>query len=186
MIPWLLSEYGIDACARVVDIGSGSGHILVPLAEAGWKNLVAVDIGDMHFPLFRDTYGFETVLWDANQTGLALPDASVEAITCFHLIEHLERGDQLLAEAYRVLAPGGSMFLATPDWNKCVYTFFDDPTHVRPYTKKSIARLLRMFGFDPTVHSWNTRYGLGRLKLYRWWHANRFRLRSPCKEGPIS
>ncbi|MFT7572241.1 MAG: 2-polyprenyl-3-methyl-5-hydroxy-6-metoxy-1,4-benzoquinol methylase [Paracoccaceae bacterium] len=169
MIPWLLKQHGVDLDARIADFGSGSGHILIPMADAGWKNLVAVDIHELQFQLFRETYGSEAVLWDANEPGLDLADASVQAITCFHLIEHLKNGDHLLAEAFRILKPGGTLFLATPDWNKCVRTFYNDPTHIRPYTKNSIARLLRMYGFDPSVYSWNSRYGLGRLKLYRWW-----------------
>lgn len=169
MIPWLLDRHGIPRAARIVDIGAGSGHIIIPLHEAGWTDLVAVDIDDRNFALFRDRYGVETVPWDATDGPLALPDASAQAVTCFHVIEHLPRPDNLLVEAWRVLAPGGTLFIATPDWRKCVLTFFDDPTHLRPYTKTSIRRILRQYGFEMTTHSWNTRFGLGRLKLYRWW-----------------
>ncbi len=45
------------------------------------------------------------------------PDASVDALYTSHMIEHLDRGEvrAFLAEARRVLAPGGVIRIAVPD-----------------------------------------------------------------------
>ena len=36
----------------------------------------------------------------------------------------------------------------TPNWSSQKVSFYDDPTHVRPYTKRTLDRVLRMTGFD--------------------------------------
>ena len=63
-------------------------------------------------------------------------DASFGAVLSFQVIEHLDRPDAYLAEASRVLAPGGVLLLATPDratrlyswqqpWNRFHVTEYD-------------------------------------------------------------
>jgi 2-polyprenyl-3-methyl-5-hydroxy-6-metoxy-1,4-benzoquinol methylase len=168
MIPWLFSLNKVQKGGSVVDIGAGQGHCLIPLHRNGWTNLVAVDVDDYNFELFQSKYGINSFRCDFNSQPLKLEDGSVDAVVCFHLIEHLSKPDNLLIEAHRVLKKGGKLFLVTPDWRKQYKTFWRDPTHIRPYDKESIARLLRIHNFSPTVHSWGSAYGLGRLQAYRW------------------
>ncbi|MHA1569000.1 MAG: class I SAM-dependent methyltransferase [Alphaproteobacteria bacterium] len=169
MIPWLLRHHGVDSSETVVDIGAGQGHALIPLREEGWRDLVAVDRDDWNFELFRAQYDIRTLRCDIASEKLALKDASAGAVVCMHVIEHLATPDMLLSEAWRVLKPGKHLFLVTPDWNKSVRTFWDDPTHRHPYSRRALARVLRMHGFDATVHGWNACYGMGRLQAYRLW-----------------
>lgn len=88
---------------------------------------VAVDLGCGHggdllvriAPRIREGIGFDLSVQDerpapnvrlergAADGALALPDGSVDLVTCIAVIEHVERPDSLLAEAHRVLRPGG-------------------------------------------------------------------------------
>lgn len=167
MIPWLMAENGVSKDDVVVDTGAGQGHCLLPLRRSGWKRLIAVDIDDYNFAFFGSR-GISTVRCDMGSEPLGLADSVANAVICFHLIEHLTSPDNLLTECRRVLKDGGVLFLVTPDWRKQYKTFWRDPTHLRPYDKESLARLLRMYKFEPTVFSWNARFGLGRLRAYRW------------------
>jgi SAM-dependent methyltransferase len=168
MLPWLLGSHGIDRGATVLDIGAGHGHCLIPLHGAGWTRLVAVDVDARNFAAFRERFSIDGLRCDAASEPLPVPDATASAILCFHLIEHLPSPANLLAECSRVLRQGGKLFLVTPDWRKQYRTFWRDPTHLRPYDKESIARLLRMYGLQPQLHSWGSRFGLGHLGAYRW------------------
>lgn len=62
-----------------------------------------------------------------------------------HVIEHLQIPEvkKAVAEIRRVLKPGGQVLVVTPI-NSCI--FWDDPTHVRPYTKWAL-RTLFSVGF---------------------------------------
>ncbi len=169
MMPWLLRRHGVGPAETVVDLGAGQGHGLIPLYQAGWRDLVAVDREELNFPLFRTRYGMRTLRCDIAAENLALDDASADAVLCIHVIEHLAAPAALLTEAWRVLRPGRCLFVVTPDWKKTMRTFWDDPTHLHPYSRESLARALRMHGFQPTLHGWNARYGMGRLGAYRLW-----------------
>jgi 2-polyprenyl-3-methyl-5-hydroxy-6-metoxy-1,4-benzoquinol methylase len=168
MIPWLMRVNGIGHDAVVMDIGAGQGHGLLPLKEGGWTHLMAVDIDDYNFDLFRNQFGFQTLKCDISCERIGCGDAIVDAVMCFHLIEHLPKPDHLIQEVRRVLKPCGLFFLVTPDWRKQFKTFWRDPTHIRPFDKRSLERLFRMHGFDPRVQSWNARFGVGRFQAYRW------------------
>ncbi len=82
---------------------------------------------------------------------LPWPDRSVDAITCMHVIEHLDDLQNLLSETARLLKPGGRVYFETPHpktvdlpsaKGKFTLNFFDDPTHVR---------VISMTEFSPQV-----------------------------------
>jgi ubiquinone/menaquinone biosynthesis C-methylase UbiE len=167
MVPRLCDQHGVGKSDRIVDIGAGQGHCLLPLHENGWQRLIAVDIDDFNFPLFRERPGISTLRCDIESMPLEIEDNSVGAVFCLHLIEHLSNPGNLLREAHRVLESNGRLFLVTPDWRKQYRTFWRDPTHLHPYDKESIDRLLRIHRFRPQVMSWGTAFGLGRIGAYR-------------------
>lgn len=45
---------------------------------------------------------------------LTLPDNSVDAMLCINLLEHVEEPQQAVREAYRVLKPGGYLYIEVP------------------------------------------------------------------------
>lgn len=71
-------------------------------------------------------------------------DASFDVVFASNLLEHLERdvATRLLAEARRVLRPGGRLILMQPNFALQPGRYFDDFTHVAIYTDKSLADYL--------------------------------------------
>jgi predicted SAM-dependent methyltransferase len=59
-----------------------------------------------------------------------LPDSSIHYIASEHVIEHLsyEDGKVMLAESFRVLAPGGKVRVATPNLLRFIELFQKDPS----------------------------------------------------------
>ena len=151
----------------MLDIGAGQGHGLIPLAAGGWTRLIAADRDPYNLEHFERELGFQTLVCDVERDPLDLETGGADAVLCLHLIEHLQEPGNLLREVARVLRPGGNLFLVTPDWRKQYRTFYRDPTHVRPYDKVALGRLLRMHAFDVQLHSWGSAFGLGRLQAYR-------------------
>jgi len=64
------------------------------------------------------------------------------------VIEHMLDPIAFVTESFRVLKPGGLLLILTPDWEANYKTFFDDFTHVRPMSRRSMNLLLSML--DPT------------------------------------
>jgi ubiquinone/menaquinone biosynthesis C-methylase UbiE len=101
--------------ARVLDVGGGPGTYAAPLAQRGYQVHV-VDPVPLHIEQARGVAAadpaadFTAALGDARE--LAEADASHDAVLLFgplyHLTDAAHRA-QALAEAFRVLAPGGRL-----------------------------------------------------------------------------
>jgi ubiquinone/menaquinone biosynthesis C-methylase UbiE len=67
-------------------------------------------------------------------------DATFDVVFASNLLEHLQRpqSQQLLAEARRVLRPGGRLILMQPNFRLNPGRYFDDFTHVAIFTDQSL------------------------------------------------
>ena len=63
------------------------------------------------------------------------------------VIEHLYNPNNILSEIYRVLKKEGVLITMTPNFQYAHKNFYDDPTHVHPYTPKSLIKILEMNNF---------------------------------------
>ena len=79
-----------------------------------------------------------------------LDDATFDVVFASNLLEHLERpqSDRLLAEAMRVLRPGGRLILLQPNFRLQPGRYFDDYTHVAIFTDVSLADYLVASGWQ--------------------------------------
>ena len=78
-----------------------------------------------------------------------LEDCSFDVVFASNLLEHLERAlsDRLLAEAVRVLRPGGRLILLQPNFRLQPGRYFDDYTHVAIFTDQSLRDYLAAAGW---------------------------------------
>lgn len=145
--------------AVLLDLGSSDGETLRHIAELRPDlRLHAVDVAGIpeHYPprcLFHRA--------DLEHDRLPWPDGSMAAITCMHLVEHLRSPDFLIAEAARLLQPGGRIYFETPHPKtldlppapkegpgKFTFNFHDDPTHVRLVPMNELAETARRAGLE--------------------------------------
>jgi ubiquinone/menaquinone biosynthesis C-methylase UbiE len=134
--------------ARVLDVGGGPGTYAAPLARRGHR-VHLVDPVALHVEQARQAGAdpaarFTAALGDAR--GLAEPDASHDAVLLFGPLYHLTRAadrQQALAEARRVLAPGGRLLaMAVGRFASLLDGLYrgwlDDP-HFRPIVDQDLA-----------------------------------------------
>jgi SAM-dependent methyltransferase len=111
---------GLPAEARIVDVGAGTGTFAVALAAAAPAAVVVAVDGDPEvLALAEDKDGAAAVEWKqglANE--LPLADGSCDRVAMSLLLHHLEADGKraALAEARRVLRPGGRLHIA--DWGR--------------------------------------------------------------------
>ncbi|QSI28762.1 methyltransferase domain-containing protein [Variovorax sp. RKNM96] len=128
----VLSQSGV---IQAIDIGCGRGEWLELMREIGISATgVDLDAGMLKDCLDR---GLDVKLEDGLTALRNLPDQSQSIVSAFHVVEHISFDDlrELIAQAYRVLIPGGVIILETPNpENLLVGTknFYLDPTHQRP------------------------------------------------------
>ena len=104
--------------AAVVDVGCGTGTLAIALA-AGGAEVIGVDGDPEVLALAHAKPGAEAVQWRKGlATALPLPGASADRVVMSLLLHHLgaDAKRTALAEAVRVLRPGGRLHVA--DWGR--------------------------------------------------------------------
>ena len=96
--------------ARVLDLGCGAGLLSNHLSARGHL-VTGLDSTPENLEIARARGTATYVLGDA--CALPCPDASFDVVCAMDLLEHVEEPARLIAEAARVLAPGGSLFFHT-------------------------------------------------------------------------
>ena len=76
-----------------------------------------------------------------------LEDESIDLVISLAVIEHIENIDNYLNEIMRVLVKGGTVYVTTPNFKYCYDNFYDDPTHVRPFTEISLEKNFSMYSY---------------------------------------
>lgn len=143
-----------DGPPRVIDLGCGRGEWLELTLSLGMSPH-GVDLDEGMLQDCRQR-GFSVANADAIATLLALPDASHAIVSGFHIAEHLpfEALQELVAQAHRVLRPGGLLILETPNAENIsvgTLSFHMDPTHIRPLPPGLLSFLPRYHGFVRTL-----------------------------------
>lgn len=134
----------------VVDVGSGRGEWLSLLHDAGVP-ATGVD-ANQAFVEAAQARGLDVVHGDAVTYLQGLPPDSVDVVTAFHVIEHLDVEEllALFAAAWRALRPGGCVLLETPNPNNlrmAACDFYNDPTHRSPLPPALTEYLVSAAGF---------------------------------------
>jgi ubiquinone/menaquinone biosynthesis C-methylase UbiE len=144
--PWLFRHIAeLPANAKALDVGCGTGGFLEIVERSNPAiHTVGVDLGTPPEFLAQGTF--------LRGSALALPFAadSFDLVACSHVIEHLNDPEGCVRELMRVTKPGGIVYIETPSprsaWVPLFNTFWDDPTHIRPYSKTALRRLLEITG----------------------------------------
>jgi SAM-dependent methyltransferase len=114
-IPALLLAAGVGKGTRLLDVASGPGYVAAEAARRG-ASVVGVDFSSEMVALAgRRSPGLEFMEGDAE--ALPFPERSFDAVAINFGVLHLERPDTALAEARRVLRPGG----------RCAFTVWAPP-----------------------------------------------------------
>lgn len=129
----------------VIEIGCGSGWAISYRHPK--IRYLAVDRGSV----FRDELegrGVEFHEADVATTPLPVANGSVDLILLNHIIEHIANSEFFGSELRRILRPGGHLYIRTPNLARVQWAFWDDHTHVKPFTVHSLDHFMRITGFQ--------------------------------------
>jgi 2-polyprenyl-6-hydroxyphenyl methylase/3-demethylubiquinone-9 3-methyltransferase len=110
--PWLADTLGA-APRAVLDLGCGGGFLANYLAACGHR-MVGIDTSAEALGVAqRYDHTRRAVYLVGDACALPFADASFDAVCAMDLIEHVTAPERLIAEAARVLRPGGLFFFHT-------------------------------------------------------------------------
>lgn len=102
----------------VIDVACGEGYGAHAISVAGAAKVIGIDVDEPACDYAHRKYGIETMCRNAIDTGL--PPSSVDVVVSYETIEHIEEVDAFVRESARILKPGGTFIVSTP--NREVYS----------------------------------------------------------------
>ncbi len=141
-----LFRAAIGTGKRVLDLGCRSGALTRHFLAG--NEVVGLDV-DAAALAKAGELGIEPVQANVEEP-LPFHDASFDAVVAGELLEHLQFPDALVAEAHRVLRPGGVLVGSVPNAFRVQSRLRflrgrapeDDPTHLRMFSPGSLRALL--------------------------------------------
>jgi ubiquinone/menaquinone biosynthesis C-methylase UbiE len=139
----------VDGTGSILDIGCGSSRILQSLPQAVGLDMQIRKLRWMRAP------GRNLVAGSLSQ--LPFADESFDAVICSEVIEHIPREEIDLTDMVRVLAPGGTLVLGTPDYGRWIWRTLEDlykkvfpqgyaTEHINQYTRQSLRQEIERMG----------------------------------------
>jgi 2-polyprenyl-3-methyl-5-hydroxy-6-metoxy-1,4-benzoquinol methylase len=96
---------------RLLDVGCGTGTFLRLAKRVGWEVAgTELSHAGAEAAKAQELSVREGEIWEAG-----FPTASFDAVTCWHVIEHVGDPRRVVQEIHRVLRPGGWLVMATPN-----------------------------------------------------------------------
>jgi SAM-dependent methyltransferase len=141
------------AGSRLLDFGCGDGHFLQRASKAGWTSVGF----ESSFSPIRPDAEYEVV----RSHEALLARAPFDAITVWHVLEHVPNPLQTLRDLHGMLSPNGVLIIAVPDAGGVQATamgaqwmHLDVPRHLYHMNRSSLERGLELAGMAP-IRWWN-------------------------------
>ena len=147
----------------ILDLGSGDQFLKDEFVKRG-MSYSSLDIKDLDFD--KDKFNFD--------------NDSFDLVISLAVLEHLKTPELFLSESRRVLKNNSCLFLSTPNWKYSKDIFFDDVTHVKPYTPKSLNEILSIKNFKDIKIMPNLRC------KSKWWYEGKFKFFKACWLVPFT
>lgn len=134
---------------RLLDVGCAAGFFLAE-ARAHYE-VQGVELSAWSSAYARDQLGLPVITGTLEQA--ALPAARFDIVTLWDVIEHVPQPVPVLAEAARLLAPGGRIVLTTGDWGSAYaqarrerWHLLTPPWHLSFFSRTTLAEAARRAG----------------------------------------
>jgi len=135
----------------ILDIGCGTSRIIVDLPAA-----VGLDVA---FRKLRWLRPLHRRVVQATCDTLPFPDDSFDAVINSEVIEHVADDAAILGEMYRILRPGGTLVLGTPDYSRRLWLVLEwiygkvmpgayAHEHITHFTRRTLHHRLVESGFE--------------------------------------
>ena len=159
LLDWL---FDVETGDRVLDIGCGSGVFANHLASYGAR-VTAIDGNPEAIAYATATFASDAVDFQLGQMdAVDLEPGSFDRATCLEVIEHVYPAQvtALLASLRRLLRPGGTLLLTTPNyrglWPLVEWAAdrfaptaqMDRSQHINRYSRARLCQTLRDAGFE--------------------------------------
>ena len=138
---------------RLLDVGCGSGEVLVAARARGWEVAGAEPVEDSA-KMAVEERGLDVRCALLEESGL--PERSYDVVSAFHVLEHMTDGLSFLQSISRWARPGGYVVIEVPNWRSVHRRSFGGAwpglrklEHVAHYSPATLASAMERAGLEP-------------------------------------
>ncbi|MFH1868854.1 MAG: methyltransferase domain-containing protein [Candidatus Omnitrophota bacterium] len=140
---------------RILDVGCGCGRFLHECRKLG-ASVAGIDKSPQAGYLAKKYFGLDIITKTLEESApeLILSKIQFDVISAFEILEHVKEPGKFLENLYKLLKPGGLLFLTTPNF----YLFYlmgisapavrEFPVHISFFEPATLERLLTRKGFE--------------------------------------
>nr|WP_320037092.1 class I SAM-dependent methyltransferase [uncultured Bacteroides sp.] len=140
---------------RILDIGTGTGYFSHTMQQKGW-NVEAIEKSAQARSFAKKNFNLDV----KDDSGLKdFSTGSFDAITLWHVMEHLEHLNETWERLYELLADDGTLIVAVPNCSsfdaqkyKEFWAAYDVPRHLWHFTPDSIKKFGEKHNFTLANH----------------------------------
>ncbi|MGB6763953.1 class I SAM-dependent methyltransferase [Mycobacterium sp.] len=146
LLPWVLGD--VDLGDDVLEIGPGYGANIRVLIDKA-PHYTAVEIDQPMAERLRARYGDRAHIIHGDGTDTGLPAEEFSSVVCFTMLHHIPTPalqDQMLAEVFRVLRPGG-VFAGSDSAASTLFRVLHFRDTCNPVNPQKFPERLRAAGF---------------------------------------
>jgi 2-polyprenyl-3-methyl-5-hydroxy-6-metoxy-1,4-benzoquinol methylase len=145
-----------NTCAKgsILDIGAGIGAFLDQMKKSQWQ-ITGIEPDEGARAQAKNLFGIDLLNTPALQQ---LPHDNYDAITLWHVLEHVEALHEYVEKLKALLKPGGKIFIAVPNYTSTdahiygnYWAAYDVPRHLYHFTPKAMRILLQKHGLKITA-----------------------------------
>ncbi|RYZ45816.1 MAG: class I SAM-dependent methyltransferase [Chitinophagaceae bacterium] len=136
---------------NILDIGAGIGAFLSGMQQKGWE-VTGIEPDATARRNAQELYGLSL---QQPSTLFKLPAGRFDAITLWHVLEHVHQLHPYVERMKELLAPGGKIFIAVPNYTSAdaaayrnYWAAYDVPRHLYHFTPQAIAVLMQAHGLN--------------------------------------
>lgn len=128
----------------ILDVGGGNGQVSKILQDMD-REVILLEPREIGA---RNAYeaGLRKVV-NSTFIGAGIADNSISAITLLDVLEHIDEDEEFLIECYRILKPGGTIFITVPAVQSLYSEFDREVGHFRRYSLKQLTEKTKGAGF---------------------------------------
>lgn len=147
---YLYAGFAMQPGMKFLEAGCGRGDLLKLFKGLG-LDVQGIDLSE---DAVTFNPGITVSVCDIENSKMPYADNTFDIVFSKSVLEHFYYPERYVAEAYRVLKPGGLFLSLVPDWEANYKIYFDDYTHRTPFTKVSLTDLYTIFDFhDVNVYT---------------------------------
>ena len=134
---------------NILDIGCGTGAFLHTMKTGGWK-ITGLEPDENAREKAKILYDIEP---QPSNNSFNLPDNSYDAITMWHVLEHVHQLHEYIGQLKNMLTDKGKIFIAVPNYTSYdaqhygeFWAAYDVPRHLYHFSPASMNRLVEQHG----------------------------------------